>query len=285
MHPPVVTGRDTRRALLNRAVRPSVPLRKTFVQAERGTTPRHGPLHQFLSGGDVRGLRAYLIVVASASAENDDGWSTTLDSLVFARLFDTTDHATPASARTGAWRTLQRLEARGLLTCTRERGSRKIKVTLLREDGSGRPYTRPDGKDLEDRFINLPTRFWNEGHDEKLDIPAFAMLLAVARDKPWSSFPAEHMPEWYGWSADTTLRGLQKIVDLGLVERRVNFRPATLTAAVGFTKFYQYRLVGWMRPKPRKMPAEAAGAELSSSPTKVPPEHVGRTGPRRVKKS
>jgi hypothetical protein len=177
---------------------------------------------------------------------------------------------------------------RGLLTCTRKRGSRNIKVTLLREDGTGLPYTRPDGKDPQDKFINLPNRFWIEGHDEKLDTPEFAMLLAVAREKPWSSFPAERMPEWYGLSADTTLRGLTKILDLGLVERRFIYRPAPLDAAVGYTKVYEYRLVTWMRPKARTMPAAAAvstGEHPSSPPKEPTASKVGRSGSRRVKKT
>ena len=46
------------------------------------------------------------MVVAATSASNEDGWSTTLDSLVWARLLDAEDTATPAGARTAAWRTL-----------------------------------------------------------------------------------------------------------------------------------------------------------------------------------
>jgi len=85
----------------------------------------------------------------------------------------------------------------------------------------------------------------------------FAMLLAVAREKPWSAFPAEKMPKWYGWSGDTTLRGLKKLLDLGLVERREHYRTTPLSP-LGSTMSYQYRLVSWMRPKARPRPAGEA---------------------------
>ena len=59
--------------------------------------------------------------------------------------------------------------------------------------------------------------------------PGLAMLLTVAMEKPWSSFPAERMPEWYGWSPDTTERGLRDLVDLGLCERRKAYRRTPLS--------------------------------------------------------
>lgn len=42
-------------------------------------------MQTFVVNGDLRGLRAYLMVVAATSASNEDGWRTTLDSLVEAR--------------------------------------------------------------------------------------------------------------------------------------------------------------------------------------------------------
>ena len=250
-------GRETRAALLERAVRPNVPVRKVFVQRLEDEDPRHGPLKPFVTAGNLRALRAYLMVLAAGSRENTDGWATTLDSLVWARLFDAHTFATTASARTGAWRTLQWLQSANLIWCSRERGSPKITVKLLREDGSGEDYTRPDGVLPKDRFINLPRRFWTAGYDERLDMAGFAMLLAVAREKPWSAFPAEKMPKWYGWSGDTTLRGLKKLLDLGLVERREHYRTTPLSP-LGSTMSYQYRLVSWMRPKARPRPAGEA---------------------------
>jgi hypothetical protein len=257
---PVVTGRDARADLLARAVRPTVPLRKTFVQAGRGGESRRGPLQTFVSNGDLRGLRAYLIVVAATSASNEDGWSTTLDSLVWARLLDAEESAaTPAGARTAAWRTLGRLQDRQLICRARSpRSNRDIAVTLLREDGSGKSYTHPASgvpDDPADWYFRLPVTFWRKGLDAELTMPGLAMLLTVAREKPWSAFPAERMPDWYGWSADTTERGLRELVDLDLAEQREAYRRTPLSP-VGYTITNQYRLKSWLRPKAGPRPGK-----------------------------
>jgi hypothetical protein len=232
------------------------------VQAPRGSETRPGPLKVFVSNGDLRGLRAYLITVAATSASNDDGWSTTLDSLVWARLLDAeVTTATHAGARTAAWRALGRLQDRQLIRRARSsRSNREITVTLLRENGSGESYYHPANgasDDPSDWYFRLPVSFWTKGHDTTLTMPGLAMLLTVAMEKPWSSFPAERMPDWYGWSADTTERGLRELVDLGLCERREAFRRAPLSA-VGYTLTYQYRLKPWLRPKPGTRPTKAA---------------------------
>lgn len=251
---PTVTGADARTELLRRARgRTPVPLRKAFVQKPPGADCRHGPLKDFVANGDLRGLRAYLVTVAATSHPNQDGWTTTFDSRVWARLLDVDKTATDAAARTGAARTLQRLEDRKLVRCFRARGSSVIAVTLLREDGSGDPYTRPDGSTDQDRFIRLPPAFWIGGYDAKVDIPALAMFLAVAHAKPWSAFPATRMEQWYGWSEDTTLRGIKKLLELGLIERRETYQKAPLSPT-GLTMTYQFRLAKSMRlgPAPRK---------------------------------
>jgi hypothetical protein len=250
---PKPTGDETRVHLLERAHRPTVPIRKTFVQKPPGANPRHGPLSSFVRGGDLRGLRAYLITIAATSAENDDGWTTEFDSAVWGRLFDAHLYASDQAARTAAARILDRLEQRNLIRCSRKRGSRKIAVTLLREDASGAPYTRPNGKTSVDRFLRLPRAFWTRGFDSKIDFPGLVMLLAVAAEKPWSSFPAEKMDEWYGWSSDTTLRGFQKLMELQLVERRKSYKKAPLSPS-GSTVVYQYQLPRWMRPKAQPRP-------------------------------
>ncbi|HET6706349.1 hypothetical protein [Amycolatopsis sp.] len=245
---PEATGLDARVRLLDRNKRPIVPLRHAFVQRPQGHFPRHGPLKTFVRNGDLRGLRAYLTIVGASGGTRDGAWTTQLDSLVWARLFDAEATATQLAARTAAWRTLDRLEQRGLITKNRtERGARRIEVTLLREDASGEPYTRPDGQDESDRFLRIPTAFWKSDLDAKITLPGLAMLLVVAKEKPWSAYPPDRMEEWYGWSADTTQRGLKALLDHDLVERRETYTPAPLSPT-GSTLMYQYRLVKWMRP-------------------------------------
>lgn len=249
------TGRDTRADVLTRSIRVNVPLRKTFVQANKGGESRHGPLKDFVTGRDLRGLRAYLMIVGACS-NGDNGWTTEHDSAVWARLMDIHETATSQSARTGAWRALRRLADRHLIECSRS--GTKIKVTLLREDGSGKAYDRPVGDTEENRFLQIPTTFWTQGRDEKLSLPGLALFLVVAREKKWAAFPAEWAPKWYGWSADTHERGLKQLVDLKFVQTRAFKKKAPLAPA-GFTIAHQYQRAPIMLPrKPPKKSAEPA---------------------------
>lgn len=264
------TGRDTRTVVLKRSVRANVPLRKTFVQAPPGAVSRHGPLQQFVTGRDLRGLKAYLMIVAACS-NGENGWTTTHDSAVWARLMDIQTSASDQSARTGAWRALRRLEGRGLITCSRS--GTMITVTLLREDGSGRPYDRPDGSTEADLFLQIPATFWTKGHDENLDLPALALLLVVAREKPWSAFPAEKAPEWYGWSADTHERGLKRLLELGYVERMKTFTKAPLAPA-GYTETYRYHRTAITRPRKPRKTAQAAAKPMTTTKSAASPSRT-----------
>ncbi|MEU6213123.1 hypothetical protein ABZ891_24910 [Streptomyces sp. NPDC047023] len=242
------TGRDTRTAVLEGSIRANVPLRKTFVQANEGGDSRHGPLKEFVTGRDLRGLKAYLLIVAACSS-GVNGWSTTRDSMVWARMLDIVDTANDQSARTGAWRALLRLRKRKLIDC--HRTGTMITVTLLREDGTNQPYERPMGATEEERYLQIPGTFWTTGRDEHLDLPGLAMFLVVAREKNWSSFPLEKAPKWYGWSADTHERGLNKLLTLGLVERREKYKKAPLLPA-GVTKTYEYKRTAIVQPRKAK---------------------------------
>lgn len=149
------TPAQTRIHFLARARRTSTPMRNTFVQTpppaagirKKNSASRAGPLAKFVNNGDLRGLLGYLIVLAMTSAENDDGWATTLDNRIWARLLGTTETTgtspgASAAAVAAAYRTFTRLESRNLIT--RERvGRRRTRITLLREDGTGAPTPGP----------------------------------------------------------------------------------------------------------------------------------------------
>lgn len=278
------TPTETRLDLLKRATRASAPIRNVFVQRPPSESSRPGMLHHLVSTGDRRALRAYLIIVGYTSFENEDGWTTTLDSGLWARSFGTTETLDLTGARTAAERTLGRLQRLKLIRYTRRRGSPKISVTLLREDGSGEPYDRPNGRAVADRFFNVPHAFWEHELDVNLSMPELAMLLTILKERDHAEFPAERMPEWYGWSADTALRGLKGLVARGLVERRASWRKDP-RSPVGFTEAWQYQPVLWLRPsransttakkkrpkknKTRKLPAaKAAATKEPRRPTK-----------------
>lgn len=213
---PAASPAQTREWLLTRAKRRFVPIRRAFVQRPRGVAPRSGPLAEIVTHRHKRALLAYLIIVAGTSAELEDGWTLTLPSGAWARLMDTTVHAGQESALTAVSKTLTWLEARHLIRRQRIGRSRRIQVTLLREDGTNAEYTRPGVAD-RDPYIKLPHEFWLDGWSSKLSLPAIAMLLVASAEKPAFQLPTERVPEWYGWSADTAETGFRELRDAGLV--------------------------------------------------------------------
>ena len=263
------TEDETRSFLLARSNRRAAPLSKSFIQhPDRSMKDRSGPLAEFVRNGDVRGLRVLLFLQSIISnGDGDNGWSTTLPLSVWARAFDTTKTASGRSSSTSATKILTRLVDRRLIERTRSGRARNITVTLLRPDGSGDPYIRPDGK--VDKFINLTHMFWTEGWHEKLDMAATAMLLVALHEKPGFELATEHMPAWYGWSADTAERGLKTLREEGLlhVQKRIKKAPLSPT---GITEVNIYTLVGTFAPE---------------STTKTKQSSYQAVGKRRAKKS
>jgi hypothetical protein len=265
------TEDETRLFLLTRSKRTNAPVPKCFIQnPDRRLTDRSGPLAEFVRNGDLRGLRALLFLHAIiSSGEGDNGWSTTLPLSVWARVFDTTKNASGRSSSTSATKILTRLVERHLVDRTRSGRARNITVTLLRPDGSGDPYTRPDGK--VDKFIKLSNKFWTEGWHEKLDMGATAMLLVALHEKPDFELPTEHVPTWYGWSADTAERGLKTLREEGLlvVHKRTKKAPLSPTGA---TEVNIYTLVGTFAHEPaakKKASPQKAGAKHMTKKTTI----------------
>ncbi len=216
----------TRTALIKRSDRSFTPIPKVFIQnPDRTAAPdRRGPLADFVHRGDKRGLLAFLLLhTIISSGDHEDGWSTTLHLQVWARALGTVSTATGASASSAATKTFTRLVDRRLIERRRKGRERKVTITLLSADGSGDAYRRPTGKTRDDRFIRLNHQFWTEAWDERLSLPAIAMLLVALHEKPDFSLPAEKMPAWYGWSADTAERGLRELVKHHLIAMRKEY--------------------------------------------------------------
>ncbi len=186
-------------------------------------------------------MHAYLLLLGITSNGNSpDGWSTTLPIGVWARAFGTTRYAAPASAASAVSKALTRREERKHIDRQRHGRERKIRITLLREDGSGEPYTRPS-KGNRDLFLGLPYAFWRDGWYERLDLPATAMLLVALHEKNSFALPTERVPEWYGWSADTAERGLGTLEQLGLLTHISRLKKAPLSPT-GLTRVNRYLL-------------------------------------------
>jgi hypothetical protein len=236
------TADETRAFLLDRSGRGFAPIAKVFVQAPPGTPSRHGPLSVFVRKGDLRALRALLLLYGIISrSDGPDGWSMTLPIAVWARAIDITTTTPGQAGANAASKALTRLEERKLIV--RERvGRGGVRVTLLREDGSGADYARP-GAGNSDRFLKLPHRYWTEGWFRKLDLPATAMLLVALHEKPGFQLPAERMPTWYGWSADTAERGFKKLIELGILSKQTRYVKAPLSPT-GLAALNEYTLTG-----------------------------------------
>jgi hypothetical protein len=245
---------ETRAFLLARSKRTMTPILKGFVQKPRGTADRSGPLSSFVRNRDLRGLQAMLFLLSiNSSGSGPDGWSTTLPIPVWARALDLTRGATEASAATAVSKVLSRLEQRKLIERSRRGRERKIRVTLLREDGSGQPYTRPGSAGNSDRYLQLPHTYWLDGWFQQLDLPATAMLLVALHEKPTFQLPTENMPSWYGWSADTAERGFALLEKHGLVSKATRFKKAPLSPS-GLAKINEYTLTGPFSRSPLAAP-------------------------------
>lgn len=199
---PVATREETIKAFINSTQRDKTPLRNVFVQKPRvqagddGT--RAGPLAAFVH--DKRGLLAYLLVVAQASTEP---WDVTRPSGAWARALGSAA-AKPSAAMTKIWR---RLQERRLVAVDRK--NRQARITLLREDASGDPYTRPQGGNENENFLQLTDRFWTEGWHETLTVHEIVALLIALHERQGFTLPLERAPLWYGISADFLGKGFQ----------------------------------------------------------------------------
>ncbi len=242
------TEAETRAALLTNAKRSFVPIRKAFVQVPRSlaTDPnrRAGPLSDFVARKDRRGLDAHLIILAATSSggESGDDWTTTHPIMVWARAFGTTRNAERASAATAVSKVLHRLEERRLIERSRSGRERKIKVRLLREDGSGQAYTRPAGNEAGERFLRLDHAYWEQDWQSRLTLPGLAMLLVALCEKQGFTLPTERMPAWYGWSPDTAERGFAELEDVGLLHK-VKYRRKEPLSTNGYGMVNKYFLL------------------------------------------
>ncbi|MEU9646362.1 hypothetical protein [Streptomyces sp. NPDC048188] len=267
-HKPVASPAETREALLERSARDFAPIRRAFVQKKRDEADRSSRLAEFVTNGDVRGLRAYLFIIAVTSAETpESGWSTTLPGGVWARAFGTTENATPASARTAVTKVLKRLKERRLITYERPKGTWDIQVTLLREDGSLDPYTRP-GNQNRDAYLKIPFELWRTGLIDQLSLPALAMLLTASCEPAFFELPTERMKDWYGWSPDTAERGFRELAKEGVLQVHKTYITAPLSPT-GTAEVNRYELLAPFIARPaRKVAAStentigaAGGAE------------------------
>ncbi len=188
------------------------------------------------------------------------------------RVLGLADTADAASARTAASKLLKRLEDRKLIA--RGRRNRKAVVTLLREDGSGAAYERPEGHTRSDRWLQLPHSYWTGRFHETLSLPAKIVLL-IALTLP-DNFPMrkEMALDWYGVSPDLMGDGLAELGNAGLLVRTRDWVKAP-RSDIGWTQVDQYTLVGPFSDDARK----AASKSRFAAPTPVQSDDLTAADP------
>jgi len=222
-------------ALLERSGRDFVPIRRALLQTREGRKTG-GPTSKL--GKRQSALDLYLLLHALAS---QDPWDVTLSARVWARLLGAEENAsgTTLVSRQWSW-----LEAQSLVRTTRAGRTRRI--VLLREDGSGRPYTHPGAATAdipaEGDYFRLPHAYWRLSWDTRLSLASKLVLLISCSLRDPFILPVEHAAQWYGISADRIHRGLTELRAFGLLKMSVTSRPAPLTdRGVTFERHYTLR--------------------------------------------
>ncbi len=199
-----------RRDLLRAARRRLVPVRRTFVQALRGQANRAGPLARLVAERQHVALDLLLLLIAlqPVIGPNDP-----IAGRTWARLLSGRSTRSPATV-SRTWKVLADL---GLVEWTPNKP-----VVLLREDGSGQPYTHPGEGRVGAGYFGLPRRYWLDGWHERLRLPGKAMLLVLLAETnnpatPSFSVSAERIAEYYGFSVATVKRGLAELREAGLL--------------------------------------------------------------------
>lgn len=202
-------------------------LRFGFLDPERRSGTYRAPMASLLS--QTGGRDAVRLKLALALTWMAGGNSPTLEApaYFYADLLDLDDAKTNGARRIRAGLTaLQKLK----LVELSEQRPQPTAVTVLREDGSRRPYTRPTGSD--DLYIAIPAQFFTEGWMSTLGGPAITAWLILRANQPFTG-PNRHLL-WlarsrvtsYGISRDTWETGTQELERRGLIERDVQNRPA-----------------------------------------------------------
>lgn len=213
----------------------ATPLRRDFLQQGQGQRKIPGPLASFVSAGDRTALLLYLLALTKASSAP---WDVSLHAAVWARALGF-ESPTGASARGRVSKAWGRLAERGLVT--RSKKGRLANYTLLCEDGSGHPYSRPSTD-----YIKVPLALWTTGEKDRrwfevLNLPEITFLIIGLSNKDGFSLPVERGPDYYGISADTLLRGAHGLRNRGLLDWNRAVKKAPL-APEGYTFENRYTL-------------------------------------------
>jgi hypothetical protein len=227
---PPATPESTREDLLGGQTRRGPAIRSAFIQ-QRGGARSPGPLRLFVAEKRLFALQLYLLLHCIARSAP---WETALPAATWARALDRTNAGAESTvSRNWAWLQQQRL-------VRTERHKRMVRAYLLREEGTGEPYSR--SRD----FFYFPLAFFRGAWHRELGLPATAVLLIAldkSKRKPWFQLRTEAQSAWYGISPDTLQRGLDELQNAGLLA--VHLRKVhDARARYGTTHVNEYALLG-----------------------------------------
>lgn len=223
LFPPKVSGSQIE---MHQRMSLGAPIREEFV--ERPGKDKASPMTRLMSsrkssgggrGGRLRLATELTLLWALAKFPH----TATRPQAVWATLMGLED---PEGNGTRSVRaSLAELETRSLVKRESVPEAGKSTIRLLKEDGSGDPYTIPNGH--EDMYFRIPPTLWTTGLIGRLSGPGLymyvlAMELKRRRDIPLY-FPEERLNDRYSLSPTTRKNGLKNLVDEGVL------RPARVS--------------------------------------------------------
>jgi hypothetical protein len=232
---PPADRKETVEAILRESSRPDkVPIRRSFLQkGGRGKSARGSVLAEIVKRGREAAFDQILLLIVWASADPHD---VKRDSRVWARALGLAADASGRATVSRNWRFLR--DELGVVTT--QRSGREIRATLLREDGSRKPYSHP-GRSKDSPYLTLAFEYWSAEYDQRLRLPGKALLL-IALSQPRSFvLPSEQVPHWYGISTSTAERGLAELQREDLLSVRKTVKTAPL-APEGLSQVNLYSL-------------------------------------------
>jgi hypothetical protein len=215
--------------------RSATPLRIAFLHEPRpGGKP--GPLSAFV--GERRALALDLLLFAHTVAPLSEKRPIRATAKQWMSAISIEESAERRATVSRAWSWLERQRLIESHRSGRERG-----IEILREDGSGEPWSSP-GLEKEPYF-GLPVAYWTGGFARRLSLPAKAILLIglslQSSGEDYFELPLERGADWYGISASTIRRGLSELQGIHLL-RRWSERRDTTGSPVGYTFDQRYAL-------------------------------------------
>lgn len=151
-------------------------------------------------------------------------YDTNLPAAKWAEALDLEEPDTKGARRVG--QAEKRLAKMKLIDVQRQPGEPN-RVSLLQEDGSGKPYVVPHasyrtGRDRDEHlYFKFPTALWTSGHVQNMSSAALAMLLVVLEESRGKTTPqwwsVSTFDKRFNLSKDVRARGTGELAARGLV--------------------------------------------------------------------